>query len=347
MSTNQETKNITLDDVRKCKDAAAIAAVYGPLHDRTFFITGASSGFGLEMSLAIAAAGGIVIMGCRSGKKAETMLEKVRASSVTNGSSEKGVHLLPLDLASPKSIRECVAQFELLRPKLPEGKPLSALVLNAGIIGMPFGAYNPDMEPQLQVNLLGHALLHDLLRPALQATPGARVVVVASGSHYWITGPPDLNLDQELPPKKENFNYGHAYGFSNLCRILWTRALAKKVPYPVVSLHPACSPGTDAGRNMGPLVLISILSRALYYEWRGLLESQSIAKGARTQTFLAVAPLDVVKPLSGKFLSGNTCDGPLYSPVTPSVFAQRDDYADKVLSFVEAFVEKEREGGTN
>ena len=59
---------------------------------------------------------------------------------------------------------------------------------------------------------------------------------------------------------------------------------------------------------------------------------------------MAVADRATVEPLSGKFLSGNTSDGPLGSPVTPSAFAQRDDYADTVYRFVEAFVAKERHG---
>jgi hypothetical protein len=69
---------------------------------------------------------------------------------------------------------------------------------------------------------------------------------------------------------------------------------------------------------------------------------QSIARGSRTQTFTAVAPVEYLKKISGLFLSGNSSDGPLGSPVAPSKFAQREDYADKVYSFVEAFVAKEK-----
>jgi len=181
-------------------------------------------------------------------------------------------------------------------------------------------------------------LLHDLLAPFLEATSDARVVVVASGSHYWIQGPPDLDMAKELPPKAENFSPARAYGFSNLCRLLWTRSMAKRVRYPIVSLHPACSPSTDAGRNMGICTLLDVLPKVFYYELRGFLDAQSIASGARTQTFVAVAPLDLIQPLSGKFLSGNPSDGPLGAPVQPSAFAQRDDYAEHVLKFADEFV---------
>jgi NAD(P)-dependent dehydrogenase (short-subunit alcohol dehydrogenase family) len=237
-------------------------------------------------------------------------------------------------------VRACAAQFEALRPRLPRGGALSALLLNAGVLGMPFGAYSPGAEPALQVNLLGHALLHELLRPALEAADDARVVVVASGSHWWIDKVVDMA--RELPPRREGFDFGRAYGFSNLCRILWARALSRRVAYPVVSLHPASGPPTDAGRNMGLAVLLSVLSRVLRWEFRGLVEFQSVGKGARTQMFAAVAPRAVVAELSGRFLSGNETDGPLGCASAPSPLAQRDDLAAAVLAFVDAFVARER-----
>ena len=72
------------------------------------------------------------------------------------------------------------------------------------------------------------------------------------------------------------------------------RALSRRDAYPVVSLHPASGPPTDAGRNMGLAVLLSVLPRVLRWEFRGLLELQSVGKGARTQMFAAAAPRAVV-----------------------------------------------------
>ena len=57
----------------------------------------------------------------------------------------------------------------------------------------------------------------------------------------------ELDLARELHPRAEGFDCHRAYAFSNLARVLWARALSRVVPYPVVSLHPACSGGTDAG----------------------------------------------------------------------------------------------------
>ena len=195
----------TLDEFRQCRDAAAVARLYGPLTG-SYIVTGASSGLGLETALAVAAAGGSVVMCCRSGQKAEEAAARVRAAATAGAA----VHIVPLDLASTASVRACAAQVSnyatttedrgplsypspspLLRsrrsahrcvpmtprtdasllplllllhapppaplphphptPQLPRGGVISALVLNAGIVGMPFGTYHPDTEPQLQV----------------------------------------------------------------------------------------------------------------------------------------------------------------------------------------------------
>lgn len=323
------------ESLRKCLGASEVAALFGRLEGRVYCVTGASSGFGLETAIAIAKHGGTVILACRQGEKAEAAAEKVKAFA----SSPSQVYLLPLDLSVPSSVRECAAQYYALRPKLPSNGAISGLILNAGVLGLPW-TKDVKAEPALQTNLLGHALLHSLLHPALEECKDSRLVVVSSGSHYSIRGT-ELDFEKELPPKKENFNPWRAYAFSNLCRILWAKALSKRVKYPVISLHPASGPPTDAGRHLTLSSLFSVLSNVLRFELRALLEFQSVTKGARTQTFVAVAPLELIAPLNGTFLSGNESDGPLGQPFLASDFARRDDYAIKVSDFVEAFIKKE------
>ena len=323
------------ESLRKCIGASEVDALFGRLEGRVYCVTGASSGFGLETAIALAKQGGTVVLACRQGAKAEAATNKVKAVAI----NPSQVHLLPLDLSVPSSVRACAAKYNEIRESLPNKGALSALILNAGVLGLPWPS-RVEAEPALQTNLLGHALLHELLKTALEQCVDSRLVVVASGSHYSIRGK-ELDLEKELPPRRENFSPWRAYAFSNLCRILWAKALSTQVRYPVISLHPASGPPTDAGRNLTLGSLFSVLSNVLRFEFRALLEFQSVTKGARTQTFLSVAPIEAVVALNGTFLSGNETDGPLGHPFPASDFAKRDDYAKKVKEFVDAFIKKE------
>ena len=318
------------------KDAAAVVRVAGSLSARTFLVTGASSGFGLACATALAAGGGTVVLACRPGRKADAAAAAVRAAAP----APAAVHLIPLDLASPPSVRAAAAAFRGL--PLPRGGALDALVLNAGVLGQRFGSGAPGVEPTLATNLLGHALLHALLAPALDAAgEGARVAVTASNSHYRVVGP--LDWAAALPPRDNGGDVHAAYAFSNLCRVAWARGLARRAAYPVVSFHPACAADTAMAQHMSALDVARVLWLVARWELRGFLEGQTAATGARTQTWLAVAPRGELPP-TGAYLSGNATDGPLGRPVAPSALAASEEAVEKVMAYVDAFVERERAG---
>jgi NAD(P)-dependent dehydrogenase (short-subunit alcohol dehydrogenase family) len=133
---------------------------------RTFVVTGANSGIGLETARDLLARGARVVLACRDVDKGERALH-----GIANGRPHATV--LELDLADLES----VATFaKTVAADVPD---VHALVCNAGVMGGPFRTTAQGFELQLGTNHLGHAALVAALWPQLHAAAG-RVVVVSS-----------------------------------------------------------------------------------------------------------------------------------------------------------------------
>lgn len=146
------------------------------------------------------------------------------------------ITLLDLDLGSISSVRRCAEEFLALEDSL------DVLLLNAGIAFNDPGMTEDGFELQFGTNHVGHALLTQLLMPALltaaeRPNSDVRIVVVASEAHSFapIGG---LVLDK---CRTEMAWYGgwQRYGQSKLANILFAQELARRCPrLTVVSLHP-------------------------------------------------------------------------------------------------------------
>ena len=132
---------------------------------RTFVITGANSGIGLETARDLVGRGGDVILAVRDTRNGE------QARSTLTGQGTSSV--LELDLADLDS----VAAFA--KTVTAERTTLSALVCNAGVMGGPFLLTPQGFERQMATNHLGHAALVTALWPLLHAA-GGRVVMISS-----------------------------------------------------------------------------------------------------------------------------------------------------------------------
>jgi hypothetical protein len=233
---------------------------------------------------------------------------------------------LDLDLASPASVRSCAAAFVGLKLRL------SALVLNAGINGLPrWGQLTPGVESQFAINFLGHTLLASELHACLAASPGARLVILGSESHRRVAAV-GFDLERELPPREERYDSLHAYAFSNLCRLLWARAYSGRVSYPVLCLHPGVIAGTGMMQHMTLMDSLRQVCLAFWHEVGPTNLLMSVPAGARLQTWCAVAPLAEVSPLSGRYLCGNNGSR---KPVEPSPLGRSIELAERVFMFAE------------
>ena len=138
---------------------------------RTFVITGANSGIGLEAARDLVDRGGHVVLAVRDLAKGEQARAAIAAGA--SGSAE----VRHLDLADLDSV---VGFAKELTEKLDaDGRLLNALVCNAGVMGGPLLFTTQGFERQVGTNHLGHVALVSALWPALHSA-GGRVVVVSS-----------------------------------------------------------------------------------------------------------------------------------------------------------------------
>jgi NAD(P)-dependent dehydrogenase (short-subunit alcohol dehydrogenase family) len=135
---------------------------------RTFVVTGANSGLGLETVRALGGLGANVIMTARDRGKGEQALEKLLAEQ-----PDARIELRTLDLADLDSVREFAGTVD----------ELDVLINNAGVMMPPHGRTRQGYELQFGVNHLGHFALTGLLLERVFQSDDGRVVTVSSALH--------------------------------------------------------------------------------------------------------------------------------------------------------------------
>ncbi|GGF47845.1 putative short-chain dehydrogenase/reductase [Marmoricola endophyticus] len=271
---------------------------------RTFVVTGANSGLGLETARSLAAAGGHVVLAVRDTAKGE------RAAAGLEGSSE----VAELDLADLSSVRRFAESWD---------RPVDGLVNNAGIMMVPHGYTADGFERQLGTNHLGHFALTNLLLPHVTG----RVVTVSSLLHQ---GPPmDLSDDEHLDLPR--YNPSRAYQRSKLANLLFTGELARRLggagrDVLATAAHPGYSATNLQSHHGNPLARLGM--------WIGnKVVATSAAQGARPT--LAALTGDVpTDTFMGPTALGGTRGAP--GPVARSGPAQDPEAARRLWELSEA-----------
>lgn len=190
-------------------------------------ITGGNSGIGLAMAQEIAARGARVCLACRNLDKAAQARDLILAR--TPGAE---VEIHALDLASFESIRAFVRSFAERHAHI------DVLINNAGAAPLSQQFTAEGFELQFGANYLGHFLLTHLLLPrlaaAVQLKGEARVVHVASIAHMLGRIRPDSFRGMK------RYRPGAAYAQSKLANLMFSNALARRLPAGVTSqaFHP-------------------------------------------------------------------------------------------------------------
>ncbi|MEV7422549.1 oxidoreductase [Streptomyces sp. NPDC091212] len=207
----------------------------------TAVVTGANSGIGAATTLALARAGALTVLACRSPERGERALKRVRAA--VPGAE---VRLVPLDLADLASVR--TAADTLARTV--DGQ-LDLLVNNAGVMALPLRLTADGFESQFGIDHLGHFALTGLLLPVLGASAPSRVVTVSSLAHRM------GRIDFGDLQGERGYRKWPAYGQAKLANLLFTDELERRARHSgrdirALAAHPGLS-ATELGQA-GPLM---------------------------------------------------------------------------------------------
>jgi len=266
------------------------------LADKTVLLTGATSGIGLEASVAMARMGARVVMVGRDAAKTARKVDEVRRRS-----GAASVDSLLCDFSSQAQVRRLAAAFRAWHDKL------HVLVNNAGTVFVKRTLTEDGVEATFAVNHLGPFLLTNLLLDLLVASAPARVIVVASVSHSGGT------LDFNDLGFERRYQIMAAYGRSKLANVLFTRELAKRMDGTGVTVN-CLHPGTVATNiwNRAP-----IWTRPIFAVAKRVAMISPTA-GAQTIVYLATSP--EVAGKTGLYFEQNR-------PKLPSRLAQDDAVA--------------------
>lgn len=142
------------------------------MEQKTFLVTGASKGIGLQLSLSLAESGFSVILLARDTNLLEESTEQVRSISPASSS-------IICDLSDNNSIDDAILLLKR------DHKKLDGIIHNAGMISpiMPMSKAPSDAWAEnIQVNLIGVQRLTQGVYSLMKASTRCRVTTISSGA---------------------------------------------------------------------------------------------------------------------------------------------------------------------
>ena len=253
------------------------------LSNKTYIVTGTTSGIGLELVTQLARQSATVICASRNLEKL-----KITTQKISKQTSNSNIFYMHLDLTSLESVRNFVKNY------FDKFSNLDGLVNNAAVMFPSEERTIDGNELQFSTNFLGHFLLTELLLPLLKKSQASRIIHTSSVMHE--KGHIDL---KDLNFEKRKYNRFEAYYQSKLAQILYSRHQAKLLndtEVTVVSIHP--------GWVQTPLIkhtLPVFFQNVLLYPFLKMSGMVNTWLGAQTTLFCLLD--ESVKNNSGKFYS--------------------------------------------
>ncbi|TMM59221.1 SDR family oxidoreductase [Maribacter algarum] len=247
------------------------------LNNKTYVITGTTSGTGFEAAKILLSKGAKVVMLNRNPKKSE---DTIAALKQELGNSIE-VSSIKMDLAELDSVKKAASSVLETVPQI------DSLICNAAIAQVPKQTFTVDgFESQLGVNHYGNFLLQALLYRRIEESKGRIVVVGSMGYNLGIKTIQFENMNWD-----KNYSPNGVYSQSKLAQIMCVYELQdrlKKVGKMDIKAY-ACHPG--ASRTSLIKTSGSLLTRFVWQlmKWSPLV--QSAEKGAYSQLMCATEPI--------------------------------------------------------
>ncbi len=242
------------------------------MENKVVLITGATDGIGRATAVELARRGARVVVVGRDSEKGSSVVAAMRAET-----SNQDVSFLRADLSRQSDIRSLARSFT------EQFDRIDVLLNN---VGGAFGTRKlsvDGIEMTFALNHLAPFLLTRLLLDHLQATPGSRIVNVASAAHRGVT------LDFDDVESKNNFKGLRSYRRSKLCNLLFTYELARRLgpAGPTVNaLHPGFV-RTHLGQSATDNNLFWRMLARLIFRFTFAID---VNEGAKTSIHLATSP---------------------------------------------------------
>ena len=219
---------------------------------RTWLVTGATHGIGLEVARAAARAGARLVIPARDAERGQAVSEDLRRLGAD-------VLVGRMDLADLDSVRAFAAGLD---------EPIDVLVNNAGTVTPRRSETTDGFEMILGTNFLGPFALTNLISGHLRG----RVVIVGSGAHH------SGRVDAADPHfRHRRWSIAAAYAQSKLCDMLWARALHERLAAQPTTVDVQLAHPGWAVTNLQNATGVPVLDRAVSGACRMI--GQSAAEG--------------------------------------------------------------------
>ena len=181
------------------------------LTNKTFLVSGATSGIGLEIARQLTL-GGAAVIGI--GRSAE------RCARAARDLGPQAAYLCG-DLSLQSEVRRLAEETRALLASRGQSH-LDGLINNAGTFTYWLALTPEGFETQWAVNHLAGYALTRLLLPELLAAPAPRVITVSSASHR------GARINWDDPQMLRNYGGLRAYGRTKLANVLFTHELNRR-----------------------------------------------------------------------------------------------------------------------